>query len=406
MIKRLLKYRNHKDVRYLIESGKYRLSLKVFTLFIGFFLSWFLANNTSKAFYGNYQFILSTLGLLAIFSFPGMQDAIMQSVSRGYDSSLVYGTKKAMVLSLCGSFIFVVVSGYYYLFRNGISISLAFLVCALFFPFFYPLESFKVFLVAKKRFKTELVYYVTINLTKATLMILSVIIFKENLIALISVFFISQIVLFVYFFIKCKKKIKKTKKDDDLIRFGWFMTKISSIYVISNNISRVLIGIFLGPVSLASYSIGIALPDKIKRLLKQLFSVLLPKFASGEMKLTKKKVAVTIIGSLALFLFVAIVLPIFIRLLFSNYTESIGYGLLFSVGLIFFPLGMLFNKYFRAKKNRKVIRSVALIINLSRLVTVGPFLYFFKIYGLIFSELLLRFLEVVLYLYFYNKEKV
>ena len=132
MPKRLLKYYYHKDVQYLIKQGRYKLFQQLLIFGSSFLLMWYMANYTSKEFLGSYQFIITTLGMLMIFSFPGIKDSILQSVARGYDYSLIKGTKKAMKFSLLGSLVFLVISGYYFLFRFDNEMSIVFLICSLF----------------------------------------------------------------------------------------------------------------------------------------------------------------------------------------------------------------------------------------------------------------------------------
>lgn len=403
MIKKLLKYKNDKDVRYFLKQGKYKLLLQIVTLGSTFFISWFLANYTSKEFFGNYQFILATLGILTIFSFPGIKDAIIQSVARGCDYSLVQGTKKAMKFSLLGSLTLILIGGYYYFLKGDSIISIVFLIASIFFPFFYTLDNFIYFLNGKKRFKIEFFYTSIITIFKALIIFLVVLLFKENLIFLFVGFFLSQLLLYLYFFLRCNKDIKSKEQDKGLINYGWFITKISFLALVANQIDKLLIGIFVGPKILAIYIIGIALPDKLNNLLRPLLSIFLPRFATGKTRLTKKKILLVFFISFFLFIVLLFILPLFIQILFKDYTNSIKYGLLYSIIILFSPLNALLSYYFRGQKNTKAIRSHIVISRISTIILAIPLLKIFGIVGLISVKILENIISLIILLVYLRK---
>ncbi|MFH1590553.1 MAG: oligosaccharide flippase family protein [archaeon] len=405
MIGKFLKFKDHEDVRYLLLHGKYKLMSSGVTIFLGFILSWYLANNTSKEFFGNYLFVISIFSMFALFSFPGFKDAITQSVARGYDYSLVQGFWKKTTYSLVGSLAFMLVATHYYLLKNDAILAIVFFVSAIVFPFYYSLEIFVSFLNAKKRFKTEAFYSTSVVLAKVILMVLSVIIFNENLILLFVVFFLSQMFPNLYYYVKCSKEVKSIRKDDDLAGYAKFLTWIKIIVHISSEINHVIIGVFIGPLALAQYFTGTMFVKRVVDLIKPMTSVFYPKLSDGSMKLTKKKLLLIIIASIVICLMVITILPLFIKILFPKYIDSIKYGLLFSLTLLFQPTIAILQFYFRALKKTRIMRNVTLIENASRLIVIVPLFLFFQIYGLISSVIITHFIGASIRTYYFLKKE-
>lgn len=388
MYHKLIRYYKHKDFQYLIKEGKYKLIQQFIELGLSFFIILYLANNTSKEFFGNYKLVLVIISTLFVFSFPGIRNSILQSVARGYDYSLIRGTKKAIKFSLVGSGILILISLYYYLFKNDIKMSVIFFFCSFIFPFYFTLDNFNYFLEGKKYFKKNLVYNALLSIIRFLVILFSVFLFKENLIFLIIILLLSQILFYSYFFFRCKKMIKRKKIDKDLINYGWFMTKISWLVIISNQIDKLLVGIFINPSTLAIYSVGIFIPDKFKNIISPFTSVFMPKFAAKKTKLTKKKIIVLIILSMFLMIIVMAFLPIFIKYFFPEYTSSIKYGLVFTVIILFIPLNSLFDYYYKAIKRKGVILKKSIYPEISKILLTIILFIFFNIIGIIIAEII------------------
>ncbi|MFC1926552.1 oligosaccharide flippase family protein [Chloroflexota bacterium] len=400
MIKRIFKYKDHADFRYIFRSGQYKLYKALFQFLTSFILTWVLANFTSKEYFGNYKFALSILGMLFILSLPGMKDAILQSVARGHDYSFIAGTKKAMRFSLLGSLALISISAYY-LVIGKTEFGFVLIVCAIFFPFFHTLDGGYVFLSAKQNFKKELIYYALVTSFMTVSVLLCLYVFGENLIAFMIVFFSSQSLLHLYYYLKFKSGIVKSKEDKGLFSFGWFLTKISGLMQIANYIDQFVVGLLLGPVDLAIYFIGIMAPNKMKAAISPVFYTLYPRFSTGKMKLTTKKVLVIFVGSCLISLILVAAIPVFIKVLFSEFTDSIIYGQVFSAALLFIPLNIVFGLFFRAMKEKGAIQNPIVISRVSTIILVFPSLYLFGIFGLIVVKVIEQALNLIVNLFYF-----
>ena len=103
----------HKDVIYILKNTPYKF-IKSFVIIISnFILTWYIANYYPETFLGQYVFITSTMGLLIIFSLPGVKSAIVESVSKGQEAAYVYGTRLAFKYSIIGSLVLLSVAFFY-----------------------------------------------------------------------------------------------------------------------------------------------------------------------------------------------------------------------------------------------------------------------------------------------------
>ena len=77
-------------------------------------LALFVARIVSKNDYGDYQYVISLISTLSIFSLSGLGGAVLQSVARGFDQSLPDGFWLNLKWSFGVALAAVCVSGYYF----------------------------------------------------------------------------------------------------------------------------------------------------------------------------------------------------------------------------------------------------------------------------------------------------
>ena len=142
-------------------------------------------------------------------------------------------------------------------------------------------------------------------------------------------------------------------------------------------------GFFLGPSSLAIYYIGTMLPAKIKPMIKPLLFIFFPRFSNNKMKLTKMKIVGIFGVSILLMLLFIVIIPVFIKIFFSQYNNSIMYGMLYSLIILFLPANVLFEFYFKGKKKLTAIKNTLVIPKIVNILLAIPALYLVGIYGLI-----------------------
>ncbi len=400
--KRFLKYLIDEDINYVLSYGKFKILYEISFFFLGFVLSFLLANLTSNDFYGTYLFIINVISFFSFFSFVGINQSLIQTVANGYDYFLITAMKKVFKYSLLGSlslYIFTI----FYIFN--IEFNLTIIVCLIiggtFFPFSASLVLYQFFLNGKGKFKKDLIYRI-INLLLTYCLIFLLIFLTKNL---ILHFLILNGVLTTsnFFFTKsCKKSIENKEKnpmlDHKALEYGISLTKYGILTLIYTNLNYVIIGLFYTPSILAHYTIGIQLAFFVVRFIKPFFSVLLTKYSKENSKISKKFIFIVIGGSILLFLLINISLPFYLQIFFPLYIESVNYGNLYSLIILTDPLNIIFGYYFRGKIKKKIIRNTMVIPDMLGLVILIPLLIIFGIFGLIIVEILRHFGRIIIYL--------
>lgn len=344
----------HLDAKYYVKNLSYLICANIVSVLFALLLSIAFANFVSKEVYGQYSYILSILGVLAVFTLYGMNIAITQAVARDRDGVFIEGTKERFKWSIFGS-IAIFGVGMYYLLNNSILLGKSFMVASLIFPFFYSFQTFSAFLSGKKLFG-KLSMYQSIATTFSALITILVIYFSRDLVFILIASLVSHSLFGGYFFNLSRKMAKNDDIDNASISFGKHMTLIAAISDVSLNIDKILLANFLSFEELAIYAFAIALPEQIKSSAKNIATLLLPKLSVMDENLIrnimiKRFVQLTIFAVLIIVVYI-VCAPFIYETLFPTYTESIFYSQIFMLSFITIP-SLLITTTFKAKMRKK-----------------------------------------------------
>ncbi|MFC2154688.1 oligosaccharide flippase family protein, partial [Candidatus Altiarchaeota archaeon] len=248
---------------------------------------------------------------------------------------------------------------------------------------YYSFSTFNFYLMAKKQFRREFLYNLIGYAFMAVVSILAAYLWSGSFLIFIIFFFLSHILPSMYFYLACTREKSKGENDPQLMSYGWLLTKVQGIIEVANNIDSFIIGLVLGPATLAIYAIGVMVPQKMRLVINAIFLIFFPKFSTKEVALTKRKLLVVFAGSILLFIVVVLLLPLFIKLLFWQYTEAITYGIIYALTLLFLPLNTILGIYFKGTKNTNAIQKPILLSRAATIILAYPVLQVFHIYGLI-----------------------
>src|SRR3989338_7381802 len=101
------------NIAYIIKGGSALTLNNFFSIAANFALAFFFARLLPKEIYGTYSYILAWISVLGVFALTGMDMAVIQSVSRGFESSLVLGLKKKIRYGTLGTLAALIIGGYY-----------------------------------------------------------------------------------------------------------------------------------------------------------------------------------------------------------------------------------------------------------------------------------------------------
>lgn len=183
---------------------------------------------TSTTIFGEYNYILSIIGLLGIFSLPGINNALIRSIANGHDKTYNDAFWFKTRFSIIGSIIILLFSIYYLVFKNEIDLFLSLLFLVPLFPFLHLFQLSNDFLVAKKEFKILTKFNVLTSIINSILIITAILLIN-SLPIIIFIQFFDNIIISIIIFLKTKKFIKNQSGDPDLYPYGTFLTRISLI---------------------------------------------------------------------------------------------------------------------------------------------------------------------------------
>ncbi len=328
MLNKIGKYLNL-DANYFAKSGGYITASHFVDGFARLILSIVLARGLSQIVYGQYNFVLSVLGTLAFLSIQGTTTSIIRSVAKGFDDSLITGTKDKIKFSMLGSIGLFAIAAYMYV-RGDDLLGHAFIVCGLFFIPYYALVGSESFLVGKRMFK-QLAIYRSLTSIFAVIATVIAISFTRSLVWIIAALIGSTALLNIVFYLKTLKFRQNNKIDNDVIRYGRYLTWVGLTTAVFINIDKLVITYFLGFKDLAIYSIAMVLPRQFKLLTKSAVSLIFPGLASLSKEdahnVLRKRFKQMILISVALGIIGALLTPFAIRIIYGDaYTGSILYA--------------------------------------------------------------------------------
>ncbi len=317
------------DANYFAKSGGYITANHFIDGFARLILSIVLARGLSQIVYGQYNFVLSVLGTLAFLSVQGTTTSIIRSVAKGFDNSLIAGTKDKIKFSILGSIGLFIVAAYMYI-RGDDLLGHAFVVCGLFFIPYYALVGSESFLVDKRMFK-QLAVYRSLTSIFAVLATVITIYFTRDLFWIIAALIGSTALLNVIFYLKTLKFRQNDKIDNDVIRYGRYLTWVGLTTAVFINIDKLVITYFLGFKDLAIYSIAMVLPRQFKLITKSAVSIIFPGLATlnkeDAHKVLRKRFKQMLLISVVLSIIGALLTPFAIRIIYGDtYTGSILYA--------------------------------------------------------------------------------
>jgi len=340
------------DMVYLAQNSFWLFLGQICSFVASFGLSLALANFLPKNIYGEYKYLLSLLGILTIFSLPGINGALVQAIAREKDKTIFPAFRARLQGGVLGSLL-ALAGGAYYASQGNFFLSSGLLLIALCFPLLTASQVYVSFLVGKKKFKNLSLFNVSKNITTAILLA-SAAFFFPNALFLAAVYLVTNTIFNVGFFLTTQKKINpRSEIDKSVVSYGRHMSVAGVIGSIASYLDNILIFHYLGAVELAIYAFALAPVNQIKGLFKNIAPLVAPKLAKKSvaeincsMANRLKKLFFLSAGLTAIYWLAA---PFIYHYLFPRYQQAIFYSQLFALSLMLRPLIQYLNSATQAK---------------------------------------------------------
>lgn len=395
------------DMIYLSKGGFWLTFGQGVSILSAFLLSIAFANLLPKETYGNYKYILSIAGILAIPTLSGMNTALTQSVARGFDGSLFPVLKIKIKWGTLGSLASLVISAYYYLNGNEI-LAVSFLIASFFMPFMDSLLIYSAYLNGKKDFKNFSKYSIITKIIDA-IIIAALLYSTDNLLILIFTYFLINTSLRLIFFKLTAKNIPSENlvKDPETISYGWHLSLMNIISTVAGQLDKILVYHYLGAVDLAIYSFATVIPENIKGVFKNINALAFPKFSektAEEIKKTIfKKMAKLIIIAIFITIIYIILAPFIFKLIFPQYTDAIFYSQIFSISIILLPITGITITALQSQKAKKELYQFNIYSSIIEITVLFVMVYFYNLIGIILARIISRIISGIFSTILLNK---
>lgn len=403
---RKLEFYTKTDMIYL-ASGGFWLNLNfVISSGFAFILSISLAYFVPKEVYGTYQYLLSLSAIFTAFSLTGINSAITQSVARGYEGSLVDTIKPQLKWGLLSSLAAFTTAGYYF-YHSSTILGLSLIVIGIFLPIINTTNTYTAFYIGRKDFKKNFIYSNFFNFIYTIVLTITVILTKNPLLIILSYFITNSIINTFLFIYTIKTSKINDRIDSDTIPYAKHLSLMSVISVVANKIDGIMVFQFLGPTSLALYTFAKIVPEKIGGAFKSVASIAFPKFSTKE----KHEINSNLLYRTALFAIVTLIAsgiyiliaPILFNTFFPKYIESIPYSQVFSLSLIG-AAASLPNYALMSQKLKRELYIISTVNPILQLIILTIMLYFWGIWGLIYSKIISSFIYLLVSVYLAHTE--
>jgi len=327
------------SIRHIVSKGFIISTGRVVALIASFAVVTVMGRYVPREVIGTYNFVIATLAIISISTFPGMNSAIIRAVAKGYDGTV----RRVMQISrqggMIGSLITVCV-GIFFLVTHSTTLGLTFIVAA---PFISLTDTFHLFTMNYWQGKHQFIkssatlagYYVLLALFSIPVFFLS-----HSVTVIVLWVLMSQTIAGLLVFQSIRSRIGG-EVDEVSVALGRHITVMQALNIISANMDRIAAWWLVGPAMTAVYTFASTPIAKAQQLVP--FGVLSLTHLSTQ-SFTYETKRYVMWRALSLFALtipivgVAIICaPWLYKILFPLFPESAHYFQILSLGLLFTP---------------------------------------------------------------------
>lgn len=396
------------DMLYLTKGGFWLGAGYGIQVLSGFVLAIAFANLLPKHEYGTYQFIMSVAVILGTCTLSGMNIAVKRATSQGIEGALQYGFRTQIKWSIGITLASAIVALYYFSVGNN-TLGISFLIIAAFSPFIEGFSLYKSYLIGKKRFQES----AFLGFWRRPLLIVTVLstlfLTDEPVIIVLVYFTTSAISAGLLYRLVVKKYKLKPIPNPEIIEYSKHLSVIGILSTIGNNIDKLLVFHFLGPIPLAIYMLALLPIVHLQKMFGFIGNDLLfPKLVQKDFNEIRQRISYKVLIFFFVTLFITafyfILAPFLYMFLFPAYPEAILLSQVGVLALLVKP-AMIYAQVFSAHGMKKTQHIITIFTLLGKLVIFATFIPFFGIWGAIYGIILTQILwaSIVTVLFYFRK---
>jgi len=380
------------DLRYYGKNSLYLVLAHTAVLASSLALSMSFARLTSEETYGQYSYIMGIIGLLTIFSLPGMTTAITRSVARGYDQTFVQGTKTRLKWSLIGSLIILGVGIYYYHFAGSTVLGKSFITATFVFPFFSTARTFRSFLQGRSQFAQASAYESVARLSSVVASIVVMWLLRDVFLIVIAYLSSFSLINYLFFFRVSRGEGLNRESDEKALPYAKHLTAQGAIDTASQYYDTIIIPVFLNFPDLAIYSIAKCV-NSVTPFMATPLATIFPKLAQIGEKEAYRAVKKRLVYMVLFYAFICgagiAFAPYVIPLLYTHkYAGSVFLAQVLFVAIFLEQPGYVLSQLFKAQQKTRELYRLRLFVSVFEMILLTVLVASLGLVGVVIARVI------------------
>jgi O-antigen/teichoic acid export membrane protein len=381
--------RKHKakfvDGGWVVSANLFRQLLSLVFLMV-------LVRYFSREDVGRFQLVVAAVGFGGITTLPGIGDAVIQSVARGYPGTFRRTMKLRFAMSVLGAAGLAV---YALLQPHASALRLALLTAAALFPFSQGLAGWTDFQSGESKFKANSLWTAAAQIVSYGGMIVALLLASPTITWLVAIMYAALAVLNITALATILPRIPKhAQPEPGAVRYGLETSVYNAIDVAGNYIDKFLLFYLLSPASLAIFVIAERIPELFKNYIKTARAVLVPGFSRKKAytaDLDRKITLLSMATSAAIAFIALLIIPWFLPLAFTDaYAETVLYSQLLCGTLVIGQISQTKKTFLVSRLDAAALRHITLGGNVVRIIASLVLVPLFGIMGAVISTAIYR----------------
>ncbi len=236
------------DMVYIASGGSWLLFGQIGGLVFSLLLAIAFGHLASADLYGNYKYVLSLAGIIAIFSLSGLNVAISQAVAQGRDGALAQGFRLSLRASI-GTVLVGLCAALYYYVTDNMFVSLALVLISLGTPLINSLMLYDGYLVGRQDFRRESLYGIG-NAAATFFLVAGMLLLTDRAIVVVGAYLVACIAMSGLWYYRTRRSVRNHVPDERLLSYSANLSLMSVIATIADRIDSIVIFSMLGPTQL------------------------------------------------------------------------------------------------------------------------------------------------------------
>ncbi|NJO92001.1 MAG: oligosaccharide flippase family protein [Chloroflexia bacterium] len=269
---------------------------------------------------------------------------------------------------------------------------------------------FSSYLTGQQKFIRYAAFNISVQIFVTTFQVICLIYFEQLKYILIATLLPASffnILITSWLFHKLKKQDEDKFKEKELTKYGINISLVNLIPSIASRLQYVILDSFSNPATLAIYAAAQLIPDKISVLFKSLLSPFSVHLVSLEkrrsIKIVKNGLLLFILLGLITTLFIALLIPVFIKMLFGDqYLDSIMFSLFLLVDILFTPINLFIANILVYHDQMKAFSKITVFRSIAMISLFIIFIPYFQIYGIIITRISIAIITAAIYIIWFS----